>query len=158
MRRFLDARDHVGRIRTNLVVQLLSSAALIALVGPKSLLELIGPGLVLALMIEDVLLLSQHTHIPQHLSDGAAVRPFRPLEQEQYTRSLMLPRWLSTLVMHFDAHELHHMYPNVPGYRLRRIAYTPQNEVNWLQWIRAAKRLRGTQFLFSNRNDSGAPV
>lgn len=158
MRRFLDARDRVGRIRTNLIVQLLLYAALIALVGPKSLLELVGPGLVLALMIEDVLLLSQHTHIPQHLSDGAAVPPFPPLEQEQYTRSLTLPRWLSTLVMHFDAHELHHMYPNVPGYHLRRIAYTPRNEVDWLQWIRAAKRLRGTQFLFSNRKDSGAPV
>jgi hypothetical protein len=46
----------------------------------------------------------------------------------------------------------------VPGYRLHRIAYTPRNEVNWLRWIKAAKALRGTQFLFSNRNDTGAPV
>jgi omega-6 fatty acid desaturase (delta-12 desaturase) len=158
MRRFLDARDRIGRIRTNLIVQLLVYGVLIALIGPWSLLELIGPGLLLALMIEDVLLLSQHTHIPQHLSDGGAVQPFRPLDQEQYTRSLKLPQWLSALVMHFDAHELHHMYPNVPGYRLHRIAYTPRNEVNWLRWIKAAKALRGTQFLFSNRNDTGAPV
>src|SRR3954447_15165701 len=52
--------------------------------------------------------------------------------QERYTRSLKLPRWLSVMVMHFDAHEVHHMYPNVPGYRLHRIAYTAQNEVDWL--------------------------
>ena len=105
-----------------------------------------------------MLLLSQHTHIPQRLSHGAAVQPFRPFEQEPFTRSLRLPGWMSTLLMHFDAHELHHIYPNVPGYRLRSIAYTPQNEVDWLQWIRAAKRLSGTRFLFSNRDDTGAPV
>ena len=158
MRRFLGARDDVERIRANLIIQLLIYAGLVALIGVVPLLRLIGPGLLLALMIQDVLLLSQHTHIPQRLSHGAAVKPFRPFEQEQYTRSLLLPRWMSVLVMHFDAHELHHMYPNVPGYRLRSIDYTPVNEVDWLRWIRAAKRLSGVQFLFSNRNDTGAPV
>ena len=158
MRRFLETHDNIERIRANLIGQLLVYIGLIALVGVVPLLKLIGPGLLLALMVQDVLLLSQHTHIPQRLSHGAAVKPFRPFEQEQYTRSLRLPRWMSTLVMHFDAHELHHMYPNVPGYRLRAIAYAPANEVDWLQWIGAAKRLSGTRFLFSNRNDSGASV
>jgi len=158
MRLFLETHDNIERIRANLIVQLLVYVGLTALVGVVPLLRLIGPGLLLALMVQDVLLLSQHTHIPQRLSHGAPVKPFRPFEQEQYTRSLRLPRWMSTLVMHFDAHELHHMYPNVPGYRLGAIAYAPANEVDWLQWIGAAKRLSGTRFLFSNRNDSGASV
>ena len=41
------------------------------------LLKLIGPGPLLALMIQNVLLLSRHTHIPQRLSHGAAVKPIR---------------------------------------------------------------------------------
>ena len=60
-------------------------------------------------MAEDVLLLSQHTHIPQRVSHGAGVRRFPAVEQEEFSRSLRLPGWLSTALPHFDAHELHHM-------------------------------------------------
>ena len=59
--------------------------------------------------------------MPQNVSHGAAVRPFPAIEQEPFTRSLRLPRVASALLLHFDAHELHHMYPFVPGYHLRRI-------------------------------------
>lgn len=114
-----------------------------------------GPALLLSPMAEDVLLLSQHTHIPQHVSHGAAVRPFPAIEQEEFSRSLRLPGWLSMLLLHFDAHELHHMYPFVPGYHLHGVAYMPQNEVGYWAWIRAAKRVPGEVFLFQNRTESG---
>jgi fatty acid desaturase len=50
--------------------------------------------------------------------------------------------------LHFDAHELHHLYPSVPGYLLRRIAYVPPNEESWRRWVREVKRMSGTRFLF----------
>jgi omega-6 fatty acid desaturase (delta-12 desaturase) len=128
---------------------------LLVLIGPLTLAVLIGPALLLSLMAEDVLLLSQHTHIPQHVSHGAAVRPFPAVDQEAFTRSLRLPAWLSMLVLHFDAHELHHMYPFLPGYRLHRVAYAPRNEVGCWRWIRMAKRMPGEVFLFQNRTESG---
>jgi acyl-lipid omega-6 desaturase (Delta-12 desaturase) len=130
-------------------------AALLTLFGPRAVITTIGPAILLSLVIEDVLLLSQHTHIPQNVSHGERVRPFPAIEQEVFTRSLRLPAWLSTLLLHFDAHELHHMYPFVPGYRLRRIEYLPQNEVGCWRWIRAAKRVPGEVFLFQNRTTSG---
>jgi omega-6 fatty acid desaturase (delta-12 desaturase) len=130
--------------------------ALVAwLAGPLRLLVAIGPAVLLSLMAEDVLLLSQHTHIPQHVSHGATVRPFPAIEQEEFSRSLRLPAWLSAALLHFDAHELHHMYPFVPGYRLHGVAYTPQNEVGYWGWIRVAKRVPGEVFLFQNRTESG---
>jgi hypothetical protein len=58
-------------------------------------------------------------------------------------------------VLHFDAHELHHMYPFVPGYHLHRIAYVPDNQIGWWQWIRGAKKMRGDVLLFQNRLESG---
>jgi fatty acid desaturase len=61
------------------------------------------------------------------------------------------------MILHFDAHELHHMFVRVPGYRLRRIHYRPANEVGWWQWLRAAKRLTGVEFLFGRRDESGFP-
>ena len=129
--------------------------ATLALLGPSRLLHFAGVAVLVSLLIEDPLLLSQHTHVPQRLSKGAEVEPFTALEQEVYTRSLRFPGWLSTLLLNFDAHELHHMYPFVAGYNLRRVPYNPLNEVDWWRWLTGAKRLRGEVFLFQNRIQTG---
>jgi fatty acid desaturase len=153
--RLFPSRTERIRMVRDAAILLLLYAVVAWLVGPVTLLVTIGPAVLISLMAEDVLLLSQHTHIPQHVSHGAAVRPFPAIEQEEFSRSLRLPAWLSMLLLHFDAHELHHMYPFVPGYRLHGVAYTPQNEVGYWGWIRAAKRVPGEVFLFQNRTESG---
>ena len=132
--------------------------AVIVIAGPATILRVFGLALLLALMAEDVLLLSQHTHIPQQISHGAQVRPFPTIEQETFTRSLVFPRWLAALTLHIDAHELHHMYPFVPGYRLGAIAYDTENEIDWWTWIRRARALPGEVFLFQNRLETGADI
>ena len=65
---------------------------------------------------------------------------------------------MSVWLLHFDAHELHHMYPFVPGYRLMEIRYTPDNEVSWWRWIPAARAVPGEIFFFQNRDGSGFDV
>lgn len=134
-------------------------AALYALltvsVGPAAMLRACGLALVLTLVVEDLLLLSQHTHVPQNVSHGAEVKPFPSVEQELFTRSLRLPPVASSFLLHFDAHELHHMYPFVPGYHLRQIPYSTGNEISWWRWISRAKQLRGDVLLFQNRLESG---
>ena len=129
--------------------------ALMIWLGPALLLRAAGGALLLSLVVEELLLLSQHTHVPQGVSGGADVRPYPSIEQEPFTRSLRLPAWMSALVLHFDAHELHHMYPFVPGYHLRRIPYQPEHEIGWWSWVAGAKRMRGDVLLFENRHQSG---
>lgn len=136
------------RLKVYAAIQFLVYILLVVWCGPWESLVLIGPGLVGALALQDILLLSQHTHMPSYLSEGRAVRPFRPLEQGPFTRSLRLPKWLSWLLLHFDAHEPHHLYPHVPGYLLRRIPFEPPNEMHWWAWLREAKAMSGVQFLF----------
>ena len=133
-------------------------ALLVAWTGPAAMLRVAGLGVFLSLAIEDLLLLSQHTHVPQKISHGAGVKPFPAIEQEPFTRSLRLPGAASAFVLHFDAHELHHMYPFVPGYHLHRIAYSPENEIGWWRWVRGARRLRGDVLLFQNRLESGSDL
>lgn len=145
------------RIRAEVVLLLCAYAALVCWVGLWQLLTMCGLGLLLALMVQDPLLLGQHTHMPRHLARGEAVRPFPPRAQEAFTRSVRFPYWFSLFIMHFDAHALHHMFVRVPGYRLRRIAYVPQNEVGWWTWLKAAKKLSGVEFLFGRRDESGFP-
>lgn len=156
--RYLGSAGKPVRMGLNAALMLLGYGVLLSWVGAVQLLWLVGPGLYLALMAQDILLLSQHTHMPTHLSGGENVRPFTPMQQVAFTRSLRLPSWLSRVLLHFDAHELHHMYPAIPGYLLRQVAYTPPNEVSWLTWIRAAKRLSGTDFLFGKREQTGFKI
>jgi len=132
--------------------------AIVALVGPATALRSAGAGLLLAFVAEDVLILSQHTHIPLQISHGEPVRPFPTIEQEAFTRSLVFPRWISALLLHIDAHELHHMYPFVPGYRLGGVAYETTNEIGLWTWIRRARALPGEVLLFHNRLETGADI
>lgn len=151
---YLSAAD-IRKLRFGVAVSLATYAIATLLVGPLVLLKCFAVGRLLALAIEDPLLLSQHTHIPQHLAEGRRPRPFTPFEQQSFTRSLRLPDWLSFLILRFDAHELHHMYVRVPGYDLHRIPYRPGNEVGWWTWLRGAKRLPGSVFLFQNSTQTG---
>ncbi|MEZ6134218.1 MAG: hypothetical protein R3C53_04815 [Pirellulaceae bacterium] len=128
-------------------------------VGPLLLLKCVGLGAYLSLMMQDIIILSQHTHIPMELSHGQKVSPFTPFEQELFTRSLMFPKWFSRLVLlNLDAHELHHMYARVPGYRLHHIEYTPHHEVAWWRWLWQAKQIPGEVFLFQNSHQSGFDI
>jgi fatty acid desaturase len=157
--RYFPRREQRLRFALGILFLLAAYAVTVYLVGPLRLLQIAGPGLLLCLMMQDPLILSQHTHVPLKLSGGVAVAPFAPRDQEVFTRSLRFPRWFSALVLlHFDAHELHHVYPRVPGYHLWRVGVATPNEVPWWEWLRKAKRVPGAVFLFQNRDQSGYDV
>lgn len=133
-------------------------AAVVIAAGPAAAVRLFGLALLLAFVAEDVLLISQHTHIPMTRSDGREVAPYPPRDQERFTRSLRLPALLSLAALHFDAHELHHMFPAVPGYRLGDIPYVPAHEVSVAEWVPAARAVPGEVLLFQSRNESGFDI
>jgi len=130
--------------------------ALFALVGLWQCLVTFGLALWLSFAFQDVLLLSQHSHIPMDHSGGDTVQAYAPVEQERFTRSLVFPRWFSRFVLlNLDAHELHHMYPAVPGYHLQQIRYAPANALGWWSWIAQAKRVPGHILIFQTRDETG---
>ena len=147
------------QITRNLVVLFLTYVTIIYFVGISNVLQVFGLSVIMTLMMQDILILSQHSHIPMELSYGEEVEPFAPAEQEFFTRSLKFPKWFSQLVLlNLDSHELHHIYPSVPGYYLNRIDYRPHNEVTWWRWIWNAKRVPGVVLLFQNSNDTGLNI
>ena len=133
-------------------------AGVFAIVGPATLTWTVGAGLLLSLVLEDLLLLSQHTHVPQNVSEGETVRPFPAIEQGPFTRSLRLPAAVSRVLLHFDAHELHHMYPFVPGYHLQQIPYQATHEVDWWTWVIGARRMKGEVLLYQSRLHTGSEL
>jgi fatty acid desaturase len=122
-------------------------------------LQLTGAALFLTLVMQDPLILSQHTHIPMQLSHGEPVLPFSPKEQEVFTRSLLFPLWFSRwILINLDAHELHHVHTSIPGYYLHKLGRQTQNGVSWWRWLLAAKRVPGDVFLYQNRNQTGFDI
>lgn len=127
--------------------------------GPALLLRLTGVGLLLGLMFQDVFLLGQHTHVPQNLSHGEKVDPIPFAEQELFTRSVLFPHFISRYVLFgADEHELHHMFPSIPGYHLRGLECPTENGIDWWRFTLAARRLPGEVFLFQNRHQTGLEI
>jgi omega-6 fatty acid desaturase (delta-12 desaturase) len=158
LRSLFPKREDRRHMAISIITFLIAYVAVAAIVGPRTLLRVIGLASVLAFVVEDLLILSQHTHIPQNLSQGQRVPPFPAVEQEVFTRSLVFPSWLSAMLLHIDAHELHHMYPFVPGYHLGGIPYDTQNEIDWWTWVKCARALPGETFFFHNRIETGADI
>jgi len=143
-------------IVSNATLLLALYAGLVMVFGCATALSCFGLAIALGLALQDPLILSQHTHIPQPVSGGRRVEPLSGEAQLVYTRSLRFPRWFAQWVLiNFNAHELHHRHASVPGYRLSRLKEAQAHAVHWWTWLRAAKRLSGTQFVFGNREQTG---
>lgn len=158
LRTVFSKQEDRRRLAISIITFLLAYVVVAIIVGPWTLLRVAGLAFVLAFIVEDLLILSQHTHIPQNLSQGKQVLPFPALEQDVFTRSLILPSWISAMLLHIDAHELHHMYPFVPGYHLRGISYDTPNEIGWWRWVRRARALPGETLMFHNRIETGVDI
>ncbi len=113
-------------------------------------------GYFLFLVIADPLLISQHSHVPQKIAGTNDVRPIPVYEQDQYTRTLFFPPLISKyILLSFDAHGPHHIWPTVPCYYLPEIKVRSENDASWHLWIKTAKSLPADQILFSNREKTG---
>ena len=155
-KQFADSADQ-RLLRNNILIYGISYVAIAVALGPMLTLKLLGAAIFITLALQDLLVLSQHTHIPMELAEEREIRPFTPAQQELFTRSLQFPAWFSRLILlNLDAHGLHHMYPRVPGYRLHALQERDTlNTVPWWAWVIGAKSTPGTVLLFQNRDQTG---
>jgi fatty acid desaturase len=95
--------------------------ALIWIVGIPRYIVLIGPTMVLYYILFENMNMPQHTGLFPYLSSEVpGPLPYR--EQDEITRSTLLPRSLSVLLAYnFNLHIEHHMFPSVPWYFLHSV-------------------------------------
>lgn len=127
---------------------------LIANYGWSTYAHSFGLGFFVFLFLCDPLLLSQHSSIPQNHSQGAKVPAFQFREQDQYTRSLVFPHWMSKYIfLGFNNHIVHHLIPTMPGYFLSDIKVQNANDEHWWTWLKRAKMTKGFDLLLSEENN-----
>jgi fatty acid desaturase len=116
-------------------------------IGPGAALAYFGPMLVVFYFLIENTNLPQHSELFPHLSD-AHPQPIRVSEQDEVTRSTHLPDWLSTaLLLNFNRHTEHHLFPAAPWFRLNRLrrrlladGYTHPHEVIFLPFMLGLRR------------------
>ncbi|MBL7812055.1 MAG: fatty acid desaturase [Bacteroidetes bacterium] len=109
----------------------------------------LGMGYLLSLMLSDLFILSQHSHIEIPLAGSREVQPLRFADQVKYTRSVklntLMGRWL---YFNFHLHEKHHAWPGIPAYHLHRVQEPMPNTVPFFHYLKDAKSLSGMEFVF----------
>ncbi len=107
-------------------------------------------GYFISLIISDVFILSQHSHIEIPIAGEEEVKPIRCAEQIQYTRSLNLSDLVARYIyFNFNLHELHHFYPGMPAYHLNKINLDTSNKVGLFNYLLDAKLMTGMNFIFN---------
>lgn len=136
-------------IYLNMVLQALIYASIFYFFG-SWIVDHILPAYILSLMISDLFILSQHSHIEIPLSNGKEVKPMRFSDQVQYTRSVSVFKNIGRFVyFNFHLHELHHAYPILPAYYLDKTEIKMPNTVKFIDYLIDAKKMKGIDFIFS---------
>lgn len=157
LRRYLPAQK-VKAILINQVVLILCYAIIIVFWGEWALHN-IGLAYLISLVISDLFILSQHSHIDIPLAEGRDVRPIAYVEQIPYTRSLRINHLVARVILlNFNLHELHHARPGIPAYHLGRLPDEMPNTRPFWSFLVRSKRMKGIDFVFSTSRKSGVKL
>jgi omega-6 fatty acid desaturase (delta-12 desaturase) len=141
--------SHLNRIYKNMWIQITLYISLFYFSGTWIIQHLLL-GYFISLIISDVFILSQHSHIKIPIAREQEVKPIRYAEQIKYTRSISFSAWIARYIyFNFNLHELHHLQPGLPSYYLDQINLETPNKVSFLNYLLDAKVMSGMNFVFN---------
>ncbi len=105
----------------------------ILLLSSQSFLFLVfAPAVALYLLAVDVVNLPHHLQLPMISGE----KKFSTWEQYQVARTCLYPRWMAKLiVLNFNYHSEHHMFPDAPWYYLEKLHLSLRSELGDSQAI-----------------------
>ncbi len=106
-------------------------------------------GYLFGLMLSDVFILSQHSHIETPVANGEKVQPLKYLDQVKFTRSIGFQDSIARFIFfNFNRHELHHAFPGIPAYHLGKVQMETPNNISFHRYLLEAKKMSGMKFIF----------
>lgn len=102
----------------SLVLPIITWLSLAILLPVSFSLEILAPSVLLYLVAVEVVNFPHHLRLPQYRDDTRLAI----WEQHEIARSCIYPRWLARfIVLNFNYHAEHHMFPDAPWYRLEEV-------------------------------------
>jgi fatty acid desaturase len=110
-----------------------------------------GVSTFLYLNLGDISLLTQHVHLPMDHSRGTSVAPKKLWEQDEFSHTVELPSWISRwIVLGFNYHSLHHLFPSMPYYRSSDITFRGKHTHEGWAWLKKAKAMKATELIYQS--------
>ena len=131
-----EKKEKKEKLSTSIIFIILSHLLLLFLMGFEYFKVFTIPFLGY-LFTSDLIIISQHNMVGEN--HGRRF-PLKMLEHQEVTRDLQFPSFISRYVLlEFDKHNLHHVFPSLPHYKLSHIddqAFDFHPKKNWLIWFR----------------------
>lgn len=128
---------------------------LLILVLGMTYLKIFGISTLIYLNLGDLSLLTQHVHLPLEHSGNASVMPKKPFEQDHYSHTLVLPKFVTRwIVLGFNHHAFHHLFPALPFYYFEKAEeFKGENTQDW-RWILKAKKMKVSDLIYAASKSS----
>jgi fatty acid desaturase len=118
-----------------------------------SYLRYFGVSAFVYLNMGDISLLTQHVHLPMDHSKGSEVAPKRLWEQDEYSHTVEMPGWISRwIVLGFNYHSLHHLFPTMPYYHSNKIIFRGKHTQEGKAWLLKAKSMKASELIYLGRD------
>jgi omega-6 fatty acid desaturase (delta-12 desaturase) len=115
--------------------------------------------LVIGLMLKELVILTQHSHVDIPIAGAKQVKPIRYKDQVEYSRSVYFPQLFAKyFLFNFNLHEAHHAYPGVPSYQLHHVKIQSHNSSEFFTWLYKAKSMKGIDYIFSTTKNTGVKI
>jgi fatty acid desaturase len=116
------------------------------------------PAALVFLFLMEPLSIAQHAQVKMRAPRPNA-KPISQHAQEQFARTLRLPRWFGQhVVLGFHLHSAHHAHPWIAGHKLERVPMTPSVDEHWLAWIVRVKKLPIEEVIGAHYAEGFAPT
>lgn len=116
------------------------------------------PAYYLYMALAEPILLAQHVHVDQGHSryeDFTKNSSYHVKDQDIFSRNLIFPKWFSRWIMlGFNQHALHHIFPNLPCYEYHRVTENFPNTVGWFEWFKFSKSIPAAILLFKTNKET----
>ena len=120
------------------------------------ILYLFVPAFAISLLLKELVIMTQHSHIEIPVSNNKEVKPISYLDQVKYTRSFYINSFFARyFLFNFNLHEAHHAHPAIPAYKLSYIKLNIPEKPIFSRWLYKAKKMNGIDYIFRTSKHTG---
>jgi omega-6 fatty acid desaturase (delta-12 desaturase) len=154
IKRFLSPKKY-NKVKIQVVIYIIIYALLSYFFG-ELIIHLFIPAFTFSLLLKELVIMTQHSHIEIPLSNKKEVKPISYLNQVKYTRSFYINSYFAKyFLFNFNLHEAHHAHPAIPAYKLSNVNLNTLENPKFISWFIKAKKMKGVDYIFKTSKHTG---